>query len=132
MNIETGGRLTSDKDGNISIGFAKSEGWFCDRCGGYVSASSLHLCPDSGKVGDPNPQKLDVAPGKFGINITNPTSLIEIHIGRDVFTEKDILQWSSGNLETIDFATGMEQLVIEYLSKIVVAKVIDPPEHEAT
>jgi len=65
-----------------------------------------------------------MAKTRIGINISNPQHPLHIIIGNDEFTVKDIRNWAEGNLESIDFATGQESLVIEYLSQIIVERVL--------
>ena len=60
----------------------------------------------------------------IGINTTQPSAPIEICIGEDHFTDKHIRKWAAGNLEDIDFATGQESLIIEYLSLIIVETIL--------
>jgi len=68
-----------------------------------------------------------VRKNRIGINISAPQHPIHITIGKDEFTDKDIRDWAEGNLERIDFATGQESLVIQYLSQIIVEKVLKRP-----
>ena len=51
---------------------------------------------------------------------------IDIVIGKDHFTDENIRRWATGDLkDDIDFATGAESLIIEYLSHIIVEKVLN-------
>jgi len=65
-----------------------------------------------------------MAKTRIGINISNPQYPIHIIIGEDEFTDEDIRAWAEGKLENIDFAMGQESLVIQYLSQIIVEKVL--------
>jgi hypothetical protein len=58
---------------------------------------------------------------RISINSTVP---IHIIVGKDEFTDEDIREWARGNLESIDFATGQESLIIECLAQIIVETVL--------
>lgn len=58
------------------------------------------------------------------IGIRAPSTPIEIVIGIDHFTDENIRKWATGNLLDIDFATGQESIIIEYLSLIIVERVL--------
>lgn len=59
----------------------------------------------------------------IGINTTCPVTVVDIVICGEHFTDADIRQWATGDLDSIDLATVMKQLV-EYLSAIIVKKVL--------
>lgn len=65
---------------------------------------------------------------RIGINSTTPVSAIDIMIGDKHFTDESIRKWAIGDLTDIDFATGQESLVIEYLALIIVEKVLSVPK----
>lgn len=58
------------------------------------------------------------------IGIEAPSAPIEIRIGVDHFTDVHIKKWAAGDLSDIDFATGEESLIIEYLSQIIIERVL--------
>jgi hypothetical protein len=63
---------------------------------------------------------MEIVGQAISINITAPTRPIDIVIGLDRFTDEDVKTWATGDLRGIDFATGQESLIIEYLSRIIV------------
>lgn len=63
---------------------------------------------------------------RYGIGDTAPAEPIVIRIGDTTrYTDKNIRKWATGNLADIDFAIGEESLLIEYLSMIIVDKVLN-------